>query len=237
VGARRDGTVPGPVKDAPAREPATPERSGAEPVRGLDARALLKPALLATLVHLALLALWPLVRPVYAPVFRALAQFAVNVVDPLPGPIEARFAPGEGGVLATDLVRVDTFVKLRHRDMQGADATMGASSFFHAWLPTTVLVALFASALGRTWRKKPLLIGLLLLHAFFAARCVLAVYYAYSRSSIEGRPAVELGPTSTRLLHLVWHFGWEEMFANYLVPLLIFGVCVFEPRSERGLER
>lgn len=195
-----------------------------------------KLALLAALVHLALLVLWPLVRVGYAPAFRVLGQLAVGVLDPLPGPIEARFEPGSGGALAVDLVRMDTVVRLHHRDMGGADATFGASSFFHGYLPTTVLLALFAATATRPWRwpAKALVRALLLLHLFLALRCVLAVLYAYSKSDVDGRPLLDLGPTALRVLRLVWHFGWEEMLANYLVPLLVFGLLVFGPGSSGG---
>ncbi len=204
----------------------------------MSARALWKYALVATLLHLVLLALWPVVRGGYAPAFRASAELAVNVVDPLPGPIAVHFEPGAGGTLAVDLVRMDTIVRLRHRDLQGTDATFGASSFFHAYLPTTVLLALFGAATAQPWRarKWPLVWALLLLHLFIVFRCVLAVFYTHSKSTIDGQPVLELGPTGRRILHLVWHFGWDEMLAEYLVPLLIFGLCMFGPRSSTGAE-
>lgn len=204
----------------------------------MSARVLWKRALLTTLLHLLLLVLWPVVAPAYAPTFRALAQLAVNVVDPLPGPIEVHFEAGAGGALAVDLVRMDTIVRLRHRELEGADATFGASSFFHAYLPTTVLLALFGAATARPWRarKQPLVWALLLLHSFFVLRCLLAVFYVHSKSTIDGRPVLDLGPTSLRVLHLAWHFGWQEMLTNYLVPLSIFGVCVFGPRSSAAVE-
>jgi len=200
----------------------------------MSARALWKQALLATLLHLVMVALWPLLRAGYAPVFRTMAQLAVNVFDPLPGPIEARFEPGSSGELAGDVMRMDTLVRLQHGDLQGdRGASFGASSFFHAYLPTTVLLALFGATSAGTWRarRKSLAWALVLLHAYLAFRVVLAVYYAYSKSTIDGRPVVDLGPTSLRLLHLVWHFAWEEMLTNYLVPLVVFGLCVFEARS------
>lgn len=193
---------------------------------------------MAAVVHLVLLFGWPLVRPAYAPVFRAAGQFAVGVLDPLPGPIEARFEPASGGALAVDLVRMDTLVRLRHGELEGADAAFGASSFFHGYLPTTVLLALFAAMAARPWRwpGMPLVWALLGLHLFLALRCVLAVLYAYSKSTLDGRPLLDLGPTSLRVLRLIWHFGWEEMLANYLVPLVVFGLCVFGPRSRSGPE-
>jgi hypothetical protein len=192
--------------------------------------------LLATLLHLGLLALWPVVRVAYAPAFRALAQLAVRVIGPLPAEMEVRFEAGSGGALAVDLVGMDTVVHLGNRQVEGNDATFGASSFFHAYLPTTVLLALFAAAAPRPVRArlKELLWALLLLHLFFVARCLLAVLYAQSKSTLDGRPLLDLGPASQRVLYLAWHFGWEEMLANYLVPLLVFGLCVFGPGSKAG---
>ena len=204
----------------------------------MSAHALWKHALLAALLHLVLLLVWPVVRFAYAPAFRALAELAVGVVDPLPGPIEVHFEPGSGGPLAVDVVRMDTIVRLHHRDLQGSDATFGASSFFHAYLPTTVVLALFGAATAHTWRarRRPLLWALLLLHLFVAFRCVLAVFYTHSKSTIDGKPVLALGPTGQRVLHLFWHFGWEEMLVEYLVPLLIFGLCMFGPRSSPAVE-
>lgn len=198
----------------------------------LDARALGKRVLLALGAALLLLAPWPLVRTVYAPAFRTLAQLAVNVADPLPGAIETRFEPGTGGVLAVDMARMDTVVRLRHRDLAGADASFGASSFFHGYLPTAVLLALFAAATPLPWRARraPLVRALVLLHLFFALRCVLATYYACTKCNIDGRPLVDLGPAAARVLFLGWHFAWEEAFTNYLVPILLWAVCVFGPR-------
>lgn len=204
----------------------------------MSARSLWKHAFLAGLLHLALLALWPVVRFAYAPAFRVLMELAVNVVDPLPGPITVRFEPGSGGPLARDVVRMDTVVRLQHRELQGGDATFGASSFFHAYLPTTVLLALFGAAAGRSWRarRRPLTWAMLLLHVFVVARCVLALFYTLGKSTIEGQPVLDLGPTGQRVLHLLWHFGWEEMLVEYLVPLLIFGLCMFGPRSSAAVE-
>jgi len=204
----------------------------------MSPRALWKYALLAGLLHLVLLFSWPLVRFAYAPAFRTLAELAVNVVDPLPGPIEVHFEPGSGGEVARDVVRMDTLVRLHHEELQGSDAFFGASSFFHAYLPTTVLLALFGAATAYTWRarKRPLLWALVLLHLFIVFRCVLAVFYTHSKSTIDGRPVVALGPTGQRVLHLLWHFGWEEMLVEYLLPLLIFGLCMFGPRSSPAAE-
>ena len=77
---------------------------------------------------------------------------------------------------------------------------------------------------------------MLLLHVFVVARCVLALFYTLGKSTIEGHPVLDLGPTGQRVLHLLWHFGWEEMLVEYLVPLLIFGLCMFGPRSSAAVE-
>lgn len=199
----------------------------------MDARALWKRVLLATLAHLVLLALWPLVRVVYAPLFRTLAQFTLTLVDPLPGPIDVHFEPGSGGPLAEDVVNMDTIGSIKHRELEGEAASFGASSFFNAYYPTSVLLALFAAATPLAWRARraPLTWALLLLHVFLAARCALAAYYCYSKCTIDGRPALDLSPSGVRALHLLWHFVWDEMLTNYLVPLGIWSLCVFAPRS------
>lgn len=198
-----------------------------------EARLLWKRALLATLAHLALLCAWPAVKIVYAPLFRAAAQLAVGFLDPLPGPIEARFEPGAGGLLAMNVPSMDTAVHLHHRELEGADASFGASSFFHGYVPTTVLLALFVAATPLAWRMRRwrLLLALALLHVFFALRCALAVFHCYAKCNVDGKPLVELGPFATRALELTWHFSFNEDFTNYLVPIVLWAACVFGARS------
>ncbi len=203
-----------------------------------EARVLWKRALLATLVHLALLFAWPAVKPVYAPLFRASAELAVGFLDPLPGPIDARFEPGSGGLLAMNVPSMDTAVYLRHRELEGADASFGASSFFHAYVSTTVLLALFAAATPLAWRARRwrLVWALALLHLFFALRCALAVFHCYAKCNVDGKPLVELGPFATRALELTWHFSFNEDFTNYLAPIVLWAVFVFgaRPADEAG---
>jgi hypothetical protein len=203
-----------------------------------DARAVTKRALAALAAHLALLALWPLLRPGYAPAFRALARFAMTVVDPLPGAVVVSFRPGSGGQLAGDVVRMDTVAHFRHRDLAGEVDSFGVSSFYHGYLPTSVVLALFAAATPLAWRRRraPFLWALVLLHVFLGARCIVAVYYAYSKCSIDGQPLLELGPAAARALFLARHFAFHEMWTNYLVPLVIWGLCAFGPRSRASAE-
>ncbi len=198
----------------------------------MTAHALWRPALRATLLYLALFLAWPALRPLYAPAFRALTAGAVNFVDPLPGPIDVRMQPAAGGVLAVGLERMDTEVTLRHREFAGGDARFGASSFFHGYVPSALVLALFVAATPLAWRvrRTRLAWALVLVHAFIVLRCALAAFHCLSKSDIDGRPLVELGPTGTRLLHLGWHFTFGETLANYLVPILIWGLCAFGPR-------
>lgn len=198
-----------------------------------EARIVWRRALLATLVHVGLLFAWPVLDVVVAPAFRWFGSFAVAFVDPLPGRIEARFAPGSGGVLDADLVRMDTVVALHHLELEGPDARFGASSYFHAWVPLSVLLALFLAATPLAWRARRwrLVVGLALLHGFIALRCVLAVYHCLAECNIDGKPLVALGPLSGRVLERGWHFAWGEAFANYLVPLVIWALCAFGPRT------
>jgi hypothetical protein len=198
----------------------------------MSSRQLFGRALAALALHLGLLALFPLVRPLYAPVFRALAELSVAAIDPLPGPIEVAFEPGAGGVLAANVPGMDTVVSLRHRELAGPDATFGASSFFHAWIPSSVLLAvtLVTPRSART-RRGRIALAWVLLHAFFALRCALATLYCASKCNVDGVPVVPLGPNAARALHLGWHFAFGEDFANYLVPLVLWALLVFGPRS------
>lgn len=199
----------------------------------MDPSVLWRRALLAALAYLGLLLAWLAVRPLYAPAFRALAEWAVGFIDPLPGPIDAHFEPASGGVLAVGLEQMDTAVYLRHRELSGADASFGASSFFHGYVPTSVLLALFAAATPLAWRvrRRRLAWGLVLVHVFIVLRLSVAVFHCLTKSVVDGRPLVVLGATGTRLLHLAWHFTFGETLANYLVPILIWSLCVFGPRS------
>lgn len=196
-------------------------------------------ALAATLLHVVLLAAWPLVEPVYAPAFRASAGLVFGVIPPLPAALEISLEPGSGGPMAEDMVRMDTIVGLSPRALEGEPATFGASSFFHGYYPLCVLLALFAAATPRPWRarRRPFLWALVLLHAGLALRFLPALYYCYSKCNIDGRAPLGLGPGGTRALHMLKHFAWEEVLPNYLLPLFVFALCVFGPRSsaERGV--
>jgi len=206
----------------------------------LRPRALVRGALWTVAVHVGLLALWPLVRLGYAPLARALAQLGCALVDPLPGHIDILFVPGAGGQLAKDVVLMDTVVKLLpHGADDSLAAVFGASTFFHGWYPITVLLALFAAATPLPWRarRRPFLWALLALHLALLARLMPSILYCYSVCTIDGRPALELGAPVQRALYLLRHVTWLEVTPNYLVPLLIFGVCVFGPRSVTGVAR
>ena len=201
--------------------------------RAASKRALLVLALQVLALHVALLAAWPLVRPVFAPAFRVSVQFALGLIDPLPGPIDAVFEPGSGGILAVNLPQMDTEVHLRHRTLGGADASFGASSYFHAWVPTTVLLALFVAAAPLPWstRRWRLALALALLFAFVALRCAVAAYYCYSKCNVDGVPLVDLGPNAARALFLGWDFVFGEDFPNYVVPITLWALAVFGGRS------
>jgi hypothetical protein len=190
---------------------------------------------LALLAHAALLALWPIVRPLYAPLARKAAELALEVVAPWPGPFDVRLVAGANATLAEDLIAADTTVRVQHRELKGA-GTFGASTFFHGWLPTSALLALFAAATPLEWRRRlrPLVLALLLLHLFLLARLVVAVFANLAESSAEGRPFFELSGEGARALRMARHFAWAEMFTSYLAPLAIWSLCVFDrrPRAE-----
>lgn len=199
----------------------------------MDGRQIRRGVLGFVLAYALFLALWPLVRPLYAPLFRAGAEFVLGVVDPFDGEIVVRFDPGGGGALAEDMPRMDTIVRLQHQRLPGSEGHAGASSFFHGYHPTAVLLALFAGATPLPWRRRlrRLAPALVLVYAFVALRCLVGVVYTYSCSNIEGRPALELSPAAARALFWCWHFLWEEPLSTYLVPLLAWGLCVFTVRS------
>lgn len=199
----------------------------------MSAREVWLRALGAALLHLVLLLLWPLVEPAYAPAFRGLAQLTLGVVAPLPGAVEVRLEPGSGGPLAEDIVRMDTIVALQPREFQGQAATFGGSSYFHGYFPLSVLLALFAASVPRPWRalRRPFLWALVLLHAGLVVRFVPALYYCYSKCTLDGRAPLGLGPDGTRALGMAKHFAWDDVLPNYLLPLVVYALCVFGPRS------
>jgi hypothetical protein len=206
-----------------------------------DSRTTVRRALAFLGVYLALLLTWPLVRPLYAPAFRTGAEVAVGTADPFSGEIRVHVDPAvaeENEVLAEDVPGMDTVMRLEHLRLRGAEGLTGVSVFFHGWHPTAVLLALFLGATTLPWpRRRPrLLVALLLLHGFLALRLVTGAYWTFARSTIDGHPVREFSPLIGKLLYWFWHFVWEEPFATYLVPLLIWGVCVFGARMDGPAE-
>jgi hypothetical protein len=198
----------------------------------MDLRELRRRTLIFVLAYLLALAPWPLLRHVYAPLFRAGAEFALGVIDPFHGEVRVLFDPAiENDPVAKDMPGMDTRVRLQHRSYSG-EGLAGASSFFHAYHPTAVLLALFV-ATPLSWRvlRWRFLWAALLLHAFIALRCVIGAYTVFASSAIGGAPAVALNHFQERVLHWTWHFAWEEPVATYLVPLLCWGLCVYGARS------
>lgn len=189
---------------------------------------------LALLVHAALLLSWPLLRPLYAPAFRGVGQQALTVLSPGPAWLRVRLVAGADPAVAMDQIAPDTTVRLEHREMKGTGA-FGASSLFHGWLPTSVLLALFLAATPLPWRARraPLLWALAWLHLFLLARLVVSIAHACAQLTVEGQPLWPLSTGAERALRLAWHFAWSEMFANYLAPLAIWSLCVFDRRSSR----
>src|SRR5262245_61518296 len=194
-------------------------------------RTIWKRALLCCGIYGLLLLLWPVVRFAYAPLFRAGAEFALGVADPFHGEIRVRFDPENGPAQNEDMPHLDSRLRLQHREMPGADALSWASSFFHGYQPTAVLLALFLGATPLAWklRRWRLLWAALALHAFLALRCFAGVFYIYSKSTIAGRPALDLSPGEARAVYWIWHFLCEEPCANYVVPILIWLLCAGSP--------
>src|SRR5262245_2353611 len=199
----------------------------------MDLGLLRRRTLLFVLVYVLALAAWPLVRPLYVPVFRAGAELAVGIVDPFGGEVRVLFdAALPDDPLAKDMPAMDTRVRLQHLRYSGGEALAGASSFFHGYHPTIVLVALFlATPMGWRSRRWRFLWAALLLHGFIALRCVVGAYAAFAASTIGGQPAVALSPFEQRALYWIRHAFWEEPVATYLVPLLCWGLCAFVGRS------
>lgn len=202
-----------------------------------DTAALVRRALGFVGLYLALLLAWLVVEPLYAPAFRAGAEVVVGTIDPFGGRIRVHLDPADperNRELAEDVAGMDTVVRLEHLELRGAEGRTGASTFFHGWHPTAVLLALFLAATPLPWaRRRPrLVVALLLLHAFLGLRCVIGAYWTYACSTIDGRPVVDLSPLTGKLLYWTWHFAWEEPVATYLVPLGIWGLCVFTSRTD-----
>jgi hypothetical protein len=199
----------------------------------MDLGLLRRRTLLFVLAYVLLLAAWPLVRPLYVPAFRAGAELAVGIIDPFGGEVRVLFDPAlPDDPVAKDMPGMDTRVRLQHLRYSGGEALAGASSFFHGYHPTIVLVALFL-ATPMSWRSRRwrFLWAVLLLTAFIALRCVVGAYSAFAASTIGGEPAVALTPFQQRALYWARHVLWEEPVATYVVPLLCWGLCAFAGRS------
>ena len=197
------------------------------------ARAIVKHGLLALLVYALLLLAWPLVRLAYRPLFQAAGEFLFAVADPFGGEIRVRLESSSDSALAKDTPHMDTLVHLQHRRFAGADSLAAASSFFHGYQPTAFLLALFLGATNLSWslRRKRLLWALVLLQIFVGLRLYVGVFYAYARSQIDGRPAIELSAGASRCLFWLWHFTWAEPIATYVVPLTIWALFAFAERT------
>lgn len=206
----------------------------------MDLGLLRRRTVLFLLVYALALAAWPVVRLVYVPLFRAGAELALGIIDPFGGEVHVHFDPAlPHDPLAKDMPAMDTRVRLQHLRYTGGDALAGASSFFHGYHPTIVLVALFL-ATPMDWRSRRwrFLWAALLLTGFIALRCVVGAYSAFAASTIGGQPAVELSPLQQRALYWIRHVFWEEPVATYVVPLMAWGLCAFAGRSaETGTAR
>jgi hypothetical protein len=101
-----------------------------------------------------------------------------------------------------------------------------------------VLLALCLAVTPRALRERrgALLVAFLGLHLFVTARCALAAYYTHTQATVDGHALVELSPALKHALFLAWHFAWDEMLMNYLVPLALFGLCLLGARSPQGGE-
>ncbi len=187
-----------------------------------------KRTLRAALVYAVLLAVWPLVKLVYRPLFQAAGEFLLGVAQPLGGDIRVLLDPSADEVLAHDTPHMDTVVRLHPLRYAGEDSLAAASSFFHGYQPTAVLLALFAGATSLPWaaRRRRLLWALLGLHGFIALRLFVVVFYTYAKSRVDGRPVVELSAFASRCLFWLWHFTWAEPIATYVVPLALWALLV-----------
>jgi len=187
-------------------------------------------ALAALGIYALLLALWPLLRPLYAPLFRATAQLAVGVVAPCGPDGVVRFVPRTEARLEQDVPRADTLLLVERRGYTGEPSRTGASSFFHGYQPCALLLALLLGLSPGAWRRRPALWAWLGLGGFLALRCVVCARYVYSLTRIDGRPALELSAAAHQALFWSWHFLWADPLASYLVPLCLWGLLVAPAR-------
>ncbi len=195
-------------------------------------------AALVVSVYAGLLAIWPLVRPLYRPCFQAVGGFLLGVVDPFED-VRVLLEPRSTGTVEDqderrvehDTPHMDTLVLLVHRRLSGKPSLTGASSFFHGYHPTAVCIALFAGGLSSRAGRRRLLWGLLALHAFIALRLLIGVTYAYGLSTVGGRPALDLSPFLSRCLFWARHFAMVEPLTTYVVPLAIWALLASRGRE------
>lgn len=181
-----------------------------------------------TLGALALLVLaWPVVRYPYRPTYAQLGAAAVNLVgSDITVVPEAR----TGGAIAKDTPRMDTVFHFDHRVYGRGGGKLPASSFYHAYLPTAILLALTWGAGSGSLRgkKKVLIVSLLVLHAFLVLRLSSAVALQLSASKVDGVPVLELGAWGSKALRYAKDLLWDNAISTILVPVLIWGFFAFD---------
>jgi len=191
-----------------------------------------KRSLLRTLLVLAgFVAAWPVVRHVYRPAYAELGAAAVNLVG-----TDITIVPEAqtGGTIARDTPLMDTVFHFDHKTYGRGGGAIPASSFYHAYLPTAILVALMWGArrgnLGS--KKKVLILALLALHVFLVLRLSSAVALQLAASTVDGAPVLALGEWSSRTLRYVKDLFWDNAISTILVPILIWALFAFDQAPE-----
>jgi len=185
-----------------------------------------------TLVALAvLLALWPLLRYPYRPTYAALGAAAVNLVG---SDITVVPEAETGGAIAKDTPRMDTVFHFDHKEYGRGGGMIPASSFYHAYLPTAILLALTwgAGSASRHGKKKVLIVSLLVLHAFLVLRLSSAVALQLSVSNVDGVPVLALNEWGSKALRYVKDLLWDNAISTILVPILIWGFFAFDASGD-----
>ena len=171
---------------------------------------------------------WPVVRYAYRPVYAELGAAAVNLIGTDITVVPEHQTEGE---IARDTPLMDTVFHFDHKLYGRGGGAIPASSFYHAYLPTAILVAFMWGAREGTLRskRKALLLALLVLHVFLVLRLSSAVTLQLAASTVDEKPVLALGEWSSKALRYVKDLFWDNAISTILVPILVWALFAFDP--------
>ncbi len=192
------------------------------------AKRSLKRTLLALLV---LIVIWPALRYAYRPTYAWLGAAAVNLVG---SNIIVVPEAESGGAIAHDTPLMDTVFHFDHKVYGRGGGAIPASSFYHAYFPTAILLALIWGARDGDLRskKKVLIATLLALHIFLVLRLSTAVAMQLNASVVDDEAVLELSAWSAKALRYTKDLFWDNAISTILFPIAIWAFFAFNEAKD-----